>query len=94
MTIFIDDVEFKTEPMFWEYISKSFGKGAEGIKDKEGLRAAMLERPDEVEFYFYDYEDIIPEMEDFAQDIAEFLDALKAEKKDLKIYYRSGADGL
>lgn len=94
MMIFVDDVQFKDEQGFWKYISRSFGKGENGICDKQSLKNALNEREDVVEFCFYDFDDIIPEMKAFANDLKEFMEQCSKENILLRVYFREGAQGL
>lgn len=94
MLLLIDDVQFKTKGTFLEFISRSFGKGADGIQDLDDLKKAIYEKGGEIEFVFYDFEEIPDEVKEFANEVVSTVLDCRIANPLISVVYRSGADGI
>ncbi len=95
MLLLIDDVQFRTKETFLEFISRSFGKGSDGINDIESLKKAVNERgSEEIEFVFYDFEEIVDEVKDFANEVVSAILDCRIANQQISVVYRNGADGI
>ncbi|MBR1739928.1 MAG: hypothetical protein IJ737_06525 [Ruminococcus sp.] len=94
MLVLIDDVQFRSKEGFFEFLSRALGQGPDGIDSEEKLKNFIDTYHSEIEFVFYDFEDIPEEMKEFAGGIVNLILDCRRRNDEISVIYRTGDEGI
>lgn len=92
MLVMLDDIQFKKEKTFFDFMNQSFGFTTDKITDLDKLYDVVSEYKNDLEIIINDYDDVTDDMRKFAKKaVGVFMDC-RMVNKNLKVTFMHSVD--
>lgn len=92
MLVMLDDIQFKKEKTFFDFMNQSFGFTTDKITDLDKLYDVVSEYKNDLEIIINDYDDVTDDMKKFAKKaVGVFMDC-RMVNKNLKVTFMHSVD--
>lgn len=92
MLVMLDDIQFKGEKTFFDFMNQSFGFETNKITDLDKLYDVISEYKNDLEIIINDYDDVTDDMKKFAKKaVGVFMDC-RMVNKNLKVTFMHSVD--
>lgn len=92
MLVMLDDIQFKKEKTFFDFMNQSFGFTTDKITDLDKLYDVISEYKNDLEIIINDYDDVTDDMKKFAKKaVGVFMDC-RMVNKNLKVTFMHSVD--